>query len=278
MKHFLLLLTLLLPPLATLRAQTRQEADAFLEAVKAGDRTKIEFAVRRSPVLLQRTDATGQTALHLAAAAGQVEIVQLLVERGAKLEARTKGERVELSDERKTVMTLGEKTPLQGTADPQTAAYLLGKGARLTKATVTCAGDECWSLRMWKPAESSPELLAAALKAGADPNERCAANAGTCCHPTAYGFVNRPDFFRVLLAAGLDPNLPSFQGHRTAKGPRRLTNTLLHEASRFGHVESVRLLLAKGAKVDAVDAEGKTALSVAQGPEVGALLKAAGAK
>ncbi|XP_045118224.1 probable E3 ubiquitin-protein ligase XBOS31 isoform X1 [Portunus trituberculatus] len=61
---------------------------------------------------------------------------------------------------------------------------------------------------------------------------------------------------RILLQAGADVNL--------ASGPRAEGRTCLHLASEHGAVENIRLLLDHGADLLAKDANGMTALDLAE--------------
>jgi hypothetical protein len=64
------------------------------------------------------------------------------------------------------------------------------------------------------------------------------------------------DAIRVLLAAGADPNV--------ATGPGG--STLLHQAAQAGKLDVVRALAEGGAKLDAQDRQGRTALDLAAEP------------
>ena len=74
--------------------------------------------------------------------------------------------------------------------------------------------------------------------------------------------VSNPPFVRVLLECGADPNAT---GH--VEDDELFGGTLLHWATRMRYTndnaESVRLLLEHGAKVNALDTEGKTPLDLA---------------
>lgn len=80
---------------------------------------------------------------------------------------------------------------------------------------------------------------------------------------------------RVLLDAGVDPDTAA--GHPYETAPGRETDRPLHFAAAAGNVEMVRLLLDKGAKVDARDNTGKTALHFASTPRAARTLLEAGA-
>ncbi len=71
--------------LANLRLSQQEKLEpAFRAAVWQGDVGVVRSLLRKSPLLLQWTDvATGNGALHLAARAGQAEMLELLIAEGA---------------------------------------------------------------------------------------------------------------------------------------------------------------------------------------------------
>lgn len=64
------------------------EFDRFMEAAKIGDLDGIRAILRTGPELVNRRDATGATALHLAAFGGHREVAEELVRHGAAINAR----------------------------------------------------------------------------------------------------------------------------------------------------------------------------------------------
>jgi uncharacterized protein len=69
---------------------------------------------------------------------------------------------------------------------------------------------------------------------------------------------------RVLLNAGADVNVHTIAGVETGafmRDCRTRGETPLHRAAAFGSADSIRMLLAAGAKLDAQDAYGDSALS-----------------
>ena len=61
--------------------------EQILYAVNAGDVTAVQGYLDSSPDLITAFDSTGNTLLHQAATAGQVEVARLLIERGADVNA-----------------------------------------------------------------------------------------------------------------------------------------------------------------------------------------------
>lgn len=69
---------------------------------------------------------------------------------------------------------------------------------------------------------------------------------------------------RVLLSAGADVNAHTIPGVETGnfmRDCRTRGETPLHRAAAFGSVDTIRILLEAGAKIDVRDAHGDTALS-----------------
>ena len=64
------------------------EFEKFTDAAKRGDVQKIEELVRAHPELINERDTSGVTALHYAAFGGHRQAVQLLVQKGADVNAR----------------------------------------------------------------------------------------------------------------------------------------------------------------------------------------------
>ncbi len=69
---------------------------------------------------------------------------------------------------------------------------------------------------------------------------------------------------KLLLAHGADPNRATIPGQETGsfmRDCRTKGETPLHRAAAFGNEEDIRLLIAAGAKLDALDAHGDSPLS-----------------
>ena len=70
---------------------------------------------------------------------------------------------------------------------------------------------------------------------------------------------------RRQLDAGADPNTSGLRTvYHHGKYQHRPSGTLLHIAARGGHEGTVSVLLEGGAKVDSIDADGLTALEIAE--------------
>jgi hypothetical protein len=60
----------------------------FFDAVKAADRARLREPLASDPALVRARDEEGATALHYAAEAGHRDMVRLLLENGAAINAR----------------------------------------------------------------------------------------------------------------------------------------------------------------------------------------------
>lgn len=104
------------------------------------------------------------------------------------------------------------------------------------------------------------------LENGADPNHALPETGETPLH-AALSKASRPAYtlvLRVLLAGGADPNRATIPGAATGafmRDCRTKGETPLHRAAAFGSGEDIRLLLEKGARIDAKDVHGDSPLA-----------------
>lgn len=117
---------------------------------------------------------------------------------------------------------------------------------------------------------SRVDIVRLLLTRGADPNSRD--DSGFTVLNWAVGMTERgsplaPEIVALLLQAGADPNLGSAMSH----------DTPLLDASEFGNLDILEILLRSGAQVNATNSLGETALHVAKNPEIANALLAAGA-
>lgn len=229
---------------------TRMTVQRLGRLVADGDAAAVRAAVEDSPRLVgataERAGQGGWTPLHEAVAAGDEEVVRVLVAAGADLDARTDQERtplhVALGSAPALVPVLLE---LGAVVDAASAAWL-DDVDRLSAAVADGApeGADLLSVAVLGGAERAARLL---LDRGADPDGGALLTAAS---------AGRPDLVRLLLDAGADADRRDPDSGRTP----------LHAAVDAGPAGDtpavVRLLLAAGADVDATTADGATALDI----------------
>jgi uncharacterized protein len=231
------------------------------DAAMRGDRESVRAAVARK-MDVNAAQADGTTALHWAVDNDDLQMADLLLKAGAKVDART----------REGV------TPLQLAAtngDGQMIERLVVSGARVN-APLSESGD---TALMLASRTGKGDAIRALLAAGADVNARETWGGTT---PLMWAVAERhAEAASLLIAAGADVNARSnyvaaangrgFEGRtpvasRAESKPEEFASgwlTPLMFAAREGDVGSARILVAGGAGVDAVAGDGKTALALA---------------
>jgi len=193
---------------------------AFRDAAKRGDRDAVRTAIARDPSLTQKSDDTGDTALHRAAEIGDLEMMQELITAGAAVDAtRADGFRPI-----HCALHRGRK-PREQALDA--AQLLLKHGAEYTIYLAAVFGDAEFvrstlkrdrsqanhtDTQWWRPITAAArrsdfEMVKLLLEHGADPNlPEDGAPVGEALWTAVY--LDQPEMVKLLLEYGADPNLP----------------------------------------------------------------------
>jgi len=200
--------------------------DVLAVAAMAADAERIRLLLSAGGDI-ERTTRKGLNALQLAAAYGNAAMFELLLDAGSKWEPSL------LPWTAKAYEDVDEKVRL-----------LLARGANVNEA------DSDGRTALLCALECSPTAAARLLQAGADPHVR--ARHGECALVIAAQYTSAT-VLESLLKRGFDVDERSvWYQHSPALA--------LAAASEFDSAAKVRLLLAAGAKVDAKDDNGVTAL------------------
>ena len=215
-------------------------------AAERDDVEQVRDLLNGDATLLNRRDAGGRTPLHRAVKGSAHEVIALLLDRGADIDATdgTGSQALDLA-----VWSRKALVPASGAFD--TARLLLSRGATCDLTIAAALGD---MHRVTAFLDQNPACL------------REVRQNGKRALSAAVKFGHR-EIARLLLERGADPNWPESDARRGAS---------LHAAARAGDHELVELLLAYGADPNGhVDSAGN-AVYAAKTPELRALLMARG--
>jgi ankyrin repeat protein len=199
----------------------------FFEAIRAGDRGKVEELLNGNAGLLGAKDEKGLGAYPAAKYSGRGEIAALLLERGIELDVFS-------------ACMAGAR---------ERAVELIGRDPELVKT---------YSSDGWTPLHlacffGQPALVETLIAQGAEVNARSRNSSQNApLHAAAAG--RSRETVRILLEHGAEVNARQEGGW-----------TALHAASQNGDVEMVRLLIAGGADVQMRAANQQNALDLALG-------------
>jgi ankyrin repeat protein len=186
------------------------------------------------PTILESKDWGESTPLHTGAWYGVVEVVGLLLEEGANVNARDK--------QKWTPLHIGARTGHIGVV-----RLLLEKGANINMQASTECGRTALHLAIW---EGHVEMVRLLLDKGANASVAQRSDGSTPLHlATYFGYI---DAVRVLLEKGANVDQTNDQGL-----------TPLHAAANSEDIDVVTLLLEKRPKVNARDSGRSTPLHYA---------------
>lgn len=209
--------------------------DELLTAAEAGDAARVRALLVAAPELVDATGPYGKTALHLAAEKDHVEVARVLLAHGARLDLET----------------TWEMTPLEWAANlgsQRVADLLLAEGAVLDLWSAAGLGRLADVQAFWDAAgrlspaafkrryRREPDGSWAADTEDQDESELVAQSFAIACRNGHTAVA------RLLREHGAELDVRAFWG-----------GTPLHWAAANGHLETVRYLLASGARTDLRD-------------------------
>jgi ankyrin repeat protein len=263
---------------AVVSRPTDPAVQTFLDAIARQDLNAVRKSLAANNALARAADASGSTALMHAAYAGTLPIMEALLDAGADVDAAN-GRRATalhwaVPDAKKLQLLLQKG----GHADAKTVegrtplyvAAMLPAGAPSVRLLLEVGADVeaqtvLGATALFPAATTSAEITKLLLDHGANPNARAKSGA------TPILMTRGAEVIGLLLAGGADARARSKAGE-----------TALMEAAIRGDVAGAKLLLDKGAEVNASDHRGYSALMLAaqydgDSPELVRLLLARGA-
>src|ERR1039458_7859540 len=303
---------------AGLAAQTGGLGPKLLAAIRKGDVSAVDELLRDNADPNSR-DETGASALMYATAFSSPECMRLLITKGADVDgvnqvhatalmwAGVEPEKVKLllsknagvnmrTDDGQSALLLAARRPgnietvrllLSHGADPKAVdkegvgflriAY--GQEDAALQQAARSAGLECTRLEqlgdeplLTALGSGDKDLIATVFRLGVNPNELIKIESAHVPSIGLLAFEGATPPIRILLDHGANPNVKSDRG---------FTPLMMAAAADMPDLELVRLLVQKGADVNARDLKGRTVLdwALTQGEtEVSKFLRSAGAK
>lgn len=234
----------------------------LLFAISRGHYALARFLIDAGADIRHAPPNSGYTALHGAAAAGSLELVKLLVAKGAPVNATSRiGEtpfELALSAQHPEIASFLLENGLQLGGERADSALRLAARyghsriaqALLTRgARVNSSDREGWTALHWAARNDHEEIVKLLIARGADPNAR--SNRQTTPIFSAASSGNTA-IVAALVTSGADVNARD-NDNRTA----------LYNALNVGEESTALLLLKHGADVNVVTSEGETALMAA---------------
>lgn len=199
---------------------------SFFDAAEKGHKEIIALLIEKGADVNAK-DSNGSTALIMAAEKGHKEVIALLIEQGADVNVRGKyGWPALFVAARKD--------------HKEVIALLIEKGA-----DINVRDDDGWTALLLAAANNCSEAVAFLIEQGADVNA-CVTNYKL--NALMY-FLHNKKIMTLLIEKGTDINAQDNKG-----------NTALIQAVQAGHRQAVAFLVSKGADVDVKNNRGHTAL------------------
>jgi ankyrin repeat protein len=245
------------------RLQVEPKVTALIAAVRIGNRAEIERKIAASPETIQGTDESGSTPLHHAAGYGPLANVELLITKGADVNAKNGRRSTPLNwaihDDAKVRLLLSKGADVntkqvQGRT-PLFLAAMLGDGVPTMQllfargADPNLASANGQTPLMMAAARGNVEGIRLLIKRGAEVNARDGAGETALMAACTSG---NADAARLLIENGADVKVKS-----------KRNETALGFAATSGVQASVELLLAKGAEVNVRNFRGYSPLMFA---------------
>ncbi len=216
-------------PTLVQRLQT-QNSGLFVDFAGSGNTAAVRLMLDLGfDVGSQRTNPSwsqGETALHVAAWRGHLEMVKLLIERGAPLEATHRSGATPLAVALQSLVVQSEWTPNEYSIP--IAAALLSAGARIESVKLTLAAAVCL--------ERTDDVARLLREANAEDRHIAL---------EAAAFNGKAQAITMLICLDVDVNAYNVRVQYHA--------TPLHNAVCSGSFEAVRMLVEAGAELDAKD-------------------------
>ncbi|MCM3881417.1 MAG: ankyrin repeat domain-containing protein [Vicinamibacterales bacterium] len=240
---------------------------SFISAIRSGDTKSVESLISANPDIVKAKDLTGTTPLHHAAGFGTLEMMQVLLDKGADVNVRNRRSSTPLHwaihDAAKVrvlvargaavnVKSIEGRTPVYQAAvlanGCDALRILLDKGADPKLATLV--GQTPLMASSVRGDLDSMRLL---LEKGADVNAKNSAGETALMFAATNG---APAAVRLLLEKGADATVKS-----------KRTETALGNAATAGVEETVQLLLDREADVNTRNIRGYSPLMLAAGSD-----------
>jgi uncharacterized protein len=233
-------------------ARVTGESSSLIDAVKAGSHDAIRVVLNTHPDVNAR-EADGTTALHWAVRGDDLETVGLLLRSGARANTANR-------------YGVAPLTLAAANGSPAVAARLIDAGADVNATT---PGGE--TVLMTAARTGNPDVVGLLLDRGAEVSAR-EHEFGESAMMWASA-ENHPAVIRLLAAHGADLNAPAntlqFPNVKVDAATMVITAlprgglTPLMYAARQGSLEAVQVLTDLGARLDATDPDGMSALVIA---------------